>query len=84
MNLIDLYILLPYRKKLDKNHSSNIYNAFGNRSSFESKNKLQLNDSISHVLDYLIIKLNEKFGSLSESFLWFDISHSGQLKFCDF
>jgi hypothetical protein len=40
MNLIDLYILLPYRKKLDKNHSSNIYNAFGNRSSFESKNKL--------------------------------------------
>lgn len=31
MNLIDLFILMPIKKKIDKNHSSNIYEALSKR-----------------------------------------------------
>lgn len=31
MNLIDLFILIPFKKKIDKNHSSNIYEALSKR-----------------------------------------------------
>ena len=46
MNLIDLFILMPIKKKIDKNHSANIYEALSKRQSysleniFEDENKL--------------------------------------------
>ena len=38
MNLIDLFILMPFKKKIDKNHSSNIYEALSKRQSYSLEN----------------------------------------------
>ena len=46
MNLIDLFILMPIKNKIDKNLSANIYEALSKRQSysleniFEDENKL--------------------------------------------
>jgi hypothetical protein len=84
MNLIDLFILMPFKKKIDKNHSSDIYEALSKRQSYSLENIFEEESKLSLMINHLFKKLDEKFGSFSEAFLWFDSSHLGQLRFSDF
>jgi hypothetical protein len=85
MDILDLYVLLPLRKKEIKNGSKEIYKIMtNNRLDTHTHSHLDQGGELNKMLELFWQKLEERFKNIGESYRFLDKNHNNRLSFQEF
>lgn len=85
MDLLDLFTLLPMKKKIVKNCSKDIYFVLSsNTLAGHTVDHTDPGGMLKKMLDLLWIKLDERFKTMADAYRYFDRNYNNRVSFGEF